>query len=134
MPLRLGTDLCDPNRIEKVLRRYGKKFVNKILTAEEQEYLEFGFNQRSFKPSLSHRLAARYAAKEAVAKALGTGIGKEVAFHDILILKKEGCGAPYIKLENNAVNVAEKLGINKWEISISHEKAMSVAIVIGYQD
>lgn len=132
--MRLGTDLCDPSRIEKVLRRYGKKFVTRILTAEEQELLEFGFNQRSFKPSLSHRIAARYAAKEAVAKALGTGIGKEVAFHDILILKKENCGAPYIKLTGNAVNVAEKLNINKWEISISHEKAMSVAIVIAYNE
>lgn len=134
MPLRLGTDLCDPSRIEKVLRRYGKKFLNKILTTEEQEYLDFGFNQRSFKPTLSHRLAARYAAKEAVAKALGTGIGKDVAFHDILILKKENCGAPYIKLDNKAVDIAEELGINKWEISISHEKAMSVAIVIGYKE
>ena len=113
--MRLGTDLCDPSRIEKVLRRYGKKFVTRILTAEEQELLEFGFNQRSFKPSLSHRIAARYAAKEAVAKALGTG-------------------APYIKLTGNAVNVAEKLNINKWEISISHEKAMSVAIVIAYNE
>ena len=134
MPLRLGTDLCDPNRIEKVIRRYGKKFVTRILTSEEQELLEYGFNQRSFKPSLSHRIAARYAAKEAVAKALGTGIGKDVSFHDILILKKENCGAPYIKLENNAVKVAEELGIKKWEISISHEKAMSVAVVIGYSD
>ena len=42
MGMRLGTDLCDPSRIEKVLRRYGKKFVTRILTAEEQELLEFG--------------------------------------------------------------------------------------------
>ena len=134
MLLKLGTDLCDPNRIEKVLRRYGKKFINKILSVEEQEYLDYGFNQRSFKPSLSHRIAARYAAKEAVAKTLGTGIGKEVAFHDILILKKDNCGAPYIKLVGNAINVAENIGIKHWEISISHEKAMSVAVVVAYGD
>ena len=91
-------------------------------------------NQKNLKPSINHRIAARYAAKEAVAKALGTGIGKEISFQDILILKYENSSAPYVKLINNAAKVAEKLGLNKWDISISHEKTMSIAVVIGYSE
>lgn len=132
MTIKIGTDLCDPKRIEKILRRYGKKFIARILTTEEQDYLEFGLNQKSLKPSINHRIAARYAAKEAVAKALGTGIGKEISFQDILILKYENSSAPYVKLINNAAKVAEKLGLSNWDISISHEKTMSIAVVIGY--
>ena len=132
MTIKIGTDLCDPKRIEKILRRYGKKFIARILTTEEQNYLEFDFNQKKLKPSINDRIAARYAAKEAVAKALGTGIGKEVSFQDILILKHENSSAPYIKLVNNAAKIAEGLGLNEWDISISHEKNMSIAVVIGY--
>lgn len=134
MIVKIGTDLCDPQRIEKILRRYGKKFISRILTLEEQDYLEYGLNQKNIKPSINHRIAARYAAKEAVAKALGTGIGKELGFQDILILKHENSSAPYIKLINNAAKVSQELGITKWDISISHEKAMSIAVVIGYSE
>jgi len=134
MFIKIATDLCDPKRIEKVLKRHGKKFIARILTPEEQEYLEYGLNQKGVKPSISHRVAARYAAKEAVAKALGTGIGKEISFQDILILKYKNSSAPYIKLVNNAAKLATDLGLTKWDISISHEKEMSVAVVIGYTE
>ncbi len=134
MIVKIGTDLCDPQRIEKILRRYGKKFISRILTLEEQDYLEYGLNQKNIKPSLNHRIAARYAAKEAVAKALGTGIGKEVSFQDILILKHENSSAPYIKLINNAAKISQELGLSRWDISISHEKAMSIAVVVAYSE
>ena len=131
MKVKIGTDLCDPARIEKVFRRYGKKFVTRILTQEEIEILEFGFNHKSFTPSLSHRLAARYAAKEAAVKVLGTGISEDVGFHDIQILKSPN-GAPQIKLLNKAKKIADEQGLASWEISISHEKKMSIAVVVAY--
>jgi holo-[acyl-carrier protein] synthase len=131
MHFQIGTDLCDPTRIEKIYRRYGKKFVTRILTTAELEMLEYGFNQRSFKPSFSQRLAARYAAKEAVSKVLGCGIGKEISFQDIEIMRHADSKAPIIKLSEKASKLAEEQKLSNWQISISHEKSMSIAVVIA---
>ncbi len=124
MNLRIGTDLCNPKRIATVYKRFGEKFLNRILTNKEKDYV------LSSKKLFLYRLAGRYAAKEAVAKLLGTGIAKQVSFRDIEILRDTN-DAPSIQLSAGALKRAEELGLKEWTISVSHEKTMVIAIVIA---
>ena len=120
--MKVGTDLCDPRRIEKTYEKYGEKFLDRVLTNSEKEYV------LSSKPHLISRLAVRYAAKEAVSKLLGTGIGKDVNFHEIEITKNEK-GVPGVKLSGAALRTSERLGLSEWSISLSHEESLVVAMV-----
>lgn len=113
----IGVDLCDPKRIEKVYRRFGKKFLKRIFTETEIKDLEKSLSKRfgSF-----HKIAGRFAAKEAIAKAYGTGIGKDLSFLDIEITHNKK-GAPQVKLKNSEKQVL---------VTISHEKKMAVAFAV----
>ncbi len=122
--MQIGVDLCDTERIEKILKKYGKKFLKRILS--EEEILAFDKNDKNFLP----RLASRFAAKEAIAKVLGTGIGAHLAFVDITILKNES-GAPFVKLNERATQLASSQNISEIKISLSHEKQMAIAFAVG---
>ncbi len=124
MTYRIGTDLCNPKRIAKVYKQFGEKFLDRILTPKEKEYVT------SSKKLFLYRLTGRYAAKEAVAKLLGTGIGKYVSFRDIEILR-DAKDAPSIELSSGALKRAEELGLKHWAVSVSHEESMVIAIVIA---
>ena len=91
--MRLGNDLCNPSRIEKIYKRFGAKFLQRLLTKEEIEDLLAQQSKKLF----IHRLAGRYAAKEAIAKLFGTGIGQELSFQDIQIIR-DLSGKPLVKL------------------------------------
>lgn len=121
--MRIGTDLCNPKRIEKTYQDFGEKFLDRVLTASEKEYV------LSSKHQMISRLAARYAAKEAVAKLLGVGIGEKVSFKDITISKNGD--APEVELSGTALELAQELGLKDFAISISHEDILVMATVIA---
>jgi len=118
----IGTDIVEVERVEKVLQRQGGKFVQRVLTATEQ--------QEFFR--LNHSvafLAKRFAAKEAVAKALGTGIGRGVSFQDINVGNNDK-GAPCIVLSGGAAEALNNLGATEVLISLADETNYAVAFAI----
>jgi len=119
--LRTGVDLIEIDRIREVARRHGRRYLDRIYTAAEL--------------AQSHQrveyFAGRFAAKEAVAKALGSGIG-EVGWKDIEVLGDEE-DAPVLNLSGPARRRAEDLGLTTWSVSISHstDHALAFAVAIG---
>lgn len=120
MILGVGTDIADVRRIEKIVRKHAEHFLERLLTP--REIAESGDN-------LSY-IAGRWAAKEALSKALGCGIGVKCAFTDIEILREPLSGRPVLSLSGAARQTAESLGVRKNFLSISHEKFYAVATVI----
>lgn len=121
--VKIGTDICQINRVKSAYKRFGKRFLERILTKNEIKYVT------SKKRNLINRLAGRFAAKEATSKVLGTGL-RGVYFKEIEILR-ELSGAPKIILHKRAKQKAKKLGLQNFEASISHEQDFAIAIVIG---
>ena len=120
--ISVGTDILKIDRIEAVVERLGEKFVQRILTqAEREEY------NASAQPA--RLLAKRFAAKEAVAKALGTGIGRGVSWQNIQ-LEHNADGAPLVKLSGGAQRVATERGATRVEISLSDEADYVVAFAV----
>jgi holo-[acyl-carrier protein] synthase len=118
MVLRTGVDLIEIARIEEVIARHGRHYLERIYTPAELE--QCGRRVES--------LAGRFAAKEAVAKALGGGIG-DVTWKEIEILGDEQ-NAPVLTLHSAALRKAEELGVKTWSVSISHSQSHSVAFVV----
>jgi len=109
----VGTDLLDASRIEAAYQRHGERLVKRFLTPAEQQV----WQQRG--QSINY-LAKRYAAKEALAKALGTGIAKGVGFQQLEVLNDEQ-GAPLVYLHEAAAERMESLGGRQAYISLSDE-------------
>ena len=119
MILRTGVDLIEIGRIEEVIARHGKRYLERVYTPAELEQL--GHEAES--------LAGRFAAKEAVAKALGSGIGA-VTWKDIEVLGDEE-NAPGLTLHGAAAQRANELGLTTWSVSISHSMSHAVAFVVA---
>lgn len=115
-------DICDPARIKKAVARHGERFLRHIFTQGEMDRCS-----RMADPNPSY--AARFAAKEAVMKVLGKGIGK-VSFTEIDISADEE-GRPVVTLSGKAEKIALELGIASLDVSLSHEKGMAVAFAAG---
>ena len=118
MNLRTGVDLIEISRIEEVVARHGKHYLERIYTPAELE--QCGKRAES--------LAGRFAAKEAVAKALGCGIG-DITWKEIEVLGDEQ-NAPMLTLHGTAEQLAKKMGLTTWSVSISHSQSHSVAMVV----
>jgi len=123
MIIGVGTDIVDVERIEKVFNKQGQTFANRLLS--ENELSDFA-NQ--LYPA--RFLAKRWALKEAVSKALGTGIAHGVRFKDMTVAHKES-GQPYLVLEGSTLDKSNELQITNWSISISDEKHHTVAFVVA---
>ena len=119
MKLATGVDLIEIARMEEVIARHGKRYLERIYTPAELE--QCGKRVES--------LAGRFAAKEAVVKALGSGIG-EVSWKDIEILGDE-LNAPVLKLYGMAEQKAKEKGLSTWSVSISHSQSHCVAFVVA---
>ena len=117
--LRVGVDLMEVPRIAHAMERYGEKFYSRFFTENERKLCE----------GQPMRLAARFAAKEATAKALGTGIG-DVRWVEIEIDGDER-GRPILKLHGNAARIAAELGLTTWEVSLSHTHDHAIAFVVA---
>lgn len=113
----LGTDICSVARIRHVWACQGS-FCDRICTPEEVAYVG----------QSAERLAARFAAKEAGLKALGTGIGP-LGWHD-LVIDRDLAGRPVLRLSERARKIAHSLGAETWHVSLSHEKDYATAVVI----
>lgn len=118
----IGTDIVKVSRIKRLLEKHGERFVQRILHQNELEI----FHQR--KTSKSY-LAKRFAAKEALAKALGTGIAKGISFEEIEVINNEE-GKPELILHGTASEIAKQIGVEKLFISLSDEKKYAIAYVI----
>ncbi len=122
MILGSGIDIVAIARIERMFERYGERFLRRLLTPAEQAAA-----LRLANPI--PRLAGRFAAKEAVMKALGTGWGAGVNFTQIEVVNDD-TGAPTVRLHGAARRRCEALGGRRWHLSISHEREMAVAQAI----
>ena len=114
-----GIDIIEIGRIERALDRWGERFLHRVYTESELRLCRQ-------KPS---RLATRFAGKEAVMKALGTG-ARGISWREIEILA-EPSGKPSVHLYGKAQNEAEGLGLDKLAISLSHSKEYAIALVVG---
>jgi holo-[acyl-carrier protein] synthase len=119
MHLQTGVDLIELERISNVIQRHGARFLKRVFTPDE--LAEFGQNVAS--------LAVRFAAKEATAKALRTGIG-DVGWQEIEILRGPA-RQPRLILHGRAANLAEELDLETWSLSLSHTKTHAIALVVA---
>ena len=117
--LAVGADLVEICRIASLVERYGERFTHRVFTDRELA----GCSGRT------HSLAARWAAKEAVAKALGTGIGR-VAFQDVEVIQ-DGAGRPHLHLRGAAAELAAELGLTRWGLSLAHDGGLALAFVVA---
>ena len=116
----IGVDVVELERIRNLCARYSEHFATRIFTAKEQEL---------FKPEPDiARIAARFAVKEAVSKALGTGIG-QIGWQDIETTNAS-TGMPCVELRDKAAALAAAKGVQQVHCSISHERTVAVAMVI----
>ena len=121
MTIAIGTDIVEIQRIASALERQGDKFVQRILTESEIAEYQARGNSVAF-------LAKRFAAKEAIAKALGTGIGRGISFQH-MIVSNNSEGAPQVELQANAAERLKQLGGTNVLLSLSDEKNYALAYV-----
>lgn len=119
-----GIDLVEVARIERMLDEHGEQFLQRCFTQGERE---------AGKPELRRRcehLAARFAAKEAAMKALGTGLAGGISWTEIEVVRLAS-GAPELRVTGRAAEVAAARGIRRWHVTLSHTETMAVASVIA---
>jgi holo-[acyl-carrier protein] synthase len=119
MVFGIGIDVVDNNRISDSIRRHGQRFVDRVFHASEIDYC------RSMQNPAPH-FAARFAAKEAVSKAFGTGFAHNVSWRDIEISRKP-TGEPFVILHGGAAALADQLRIRSVLVSLSHTENYAVA-------
>ncbi|BAJ64541.1 holo-ACP synthase [Anaerolinea thermophila] len=119
MILRTGVDIVEIQRLEQVNPAIRERFIRRVFTPLEIELARGSYAS----------LAGRFAAKEAVSKALGTGIGP-VSWQDIEI-RRDASGAPVLYLHGRAAEVARLLGLTTWSVSISHGRTHAVAMAVA---
>lgn len=126
--LGIGTDIIECLRIAQMIERHGELFIRRVYTDHEIAYC-------STKKSATQHYAGRWAAKEAVLKALGTGWRRGISWRDIEV-RNQASGAPTIALRGGAREVFEESGIRNMHISISHcrSHATAYAIAEGLED
>ncbi len=117
--LATGVDMIEIARIERGVNRHGERFLNRFFTQQEQVYCDGRFDS----------LAGRFAVKEAVAKALGTGIG-DVSWQEIEIVNDER-GRPELVLHSQAKALAAACGLTKWAISLSHTDTHAIGFAVA---
>lgn len=122
MILGLGTDLVEVARISKSIAAYGDKFTRRVFTEGERIYSESKANS-------AERYAARFAAKEAVMKALGTGWGGGVSWTQIEVVNN-GEGRPALLLHDAAGAIAGRMGVKRTWLSLTHTSGMASAVVV----
>ena len=119
MKITVGVDIVEIDRIASAVERWGERFLNRVYTEGELAYCQ----------GRAERLAARFAAKEAVMKALGTGL-RGVGWRDVEVVRPRG-QAPTIALHGRAVERAQALDFQQLAVSLSHSRAYAVASVVG---
>ena len=124
--LGIGTDITECLRIAQMIERHAEYFIDRVYTPEEIRYC------RNRKQATQH-FTGRWAAKEAVLKALGTGWRRGISWHDVEVCNEPG-GRPVIVLRGGAREVARELGITRVHISISHCRSHAIAYAVAVGD
>jgi holo-[acyl-carrier protein] synthase len=122
----IGIDVVEVERIAAALERHGKAFLARVFTADERAYCE-----TRNRPAIHY--AARFAAKEAAAKALGTGIGAHAGLQDLEVVHAAG-GSPELRLAGPAREFATRHGITRILISLSHSHHHAAANAVAVCD
>ncbi len=117
-----GVDLCEVDRIRKSIERFGQRFVERVYTAKEIAYVERKANKYE-------RYAARFAAKEAGMKAIGTGWRGGITWHDFEVTNLPS-GRPTLAFHGVAAKVAERLGVKQAALSMTHTREMAMAMLV----
>jgi holo-[acyl-carrier protein] synthase len=121
LPIAVGVDLVERTRLLRTYARFGERFLRRVFTPTELE-------QAAWRPE---RLVGRFAAKEACAKALGTGV-IGVAWREMEVLRLPG-GKPALRLSGRAAERAALLGLTAFDVSIADTHHQAVAVVVGVQ-
>ena len=119
VPLSVGVDIVEIARIERALQRWGERFLERVYTPAEVAYCRGRVSE----------LAARFAAKEAISKALGTGL-RGIDWREMEILPDER-GKPLVTLHGRARQRAEALGLTHFAVSLSHSREYAIALVVA---
>lgn len=129
MVVSVGVDIVEVERIRKALEdpRIGTRFRDRVFTEKEVQYCE------KKRRGSYESYAGRFAAKEAVMKALGTGWGAKVRWLDIEVVRA-GSGKPEILLHDKTAELAQQLGIRRWSLSISHTSRHGLAYVVAQDE
>src|SRR5690242_14692953 len=122
MILGTGIDICDVPRIAGSILRFGDRFLNRVFTSAEIQYCQS-------KKNSAERFAARFAAKEAAMKVLGTGASCGVTWTSIEVAHAPG-GRPTLRLHGTTADLAEQLGVKRISLSVTHSENSAIAIVI----
>jgi holo-[acyl-carrier protein] synthase len=117
-----GIDLVEIERIRQSHERYGYRFLNRVYTSAEQAYC-------LRKRNAAESLAARFAAKEAAAKALGTGISRGVNWLEIEVIREPG-GRPSLRFSGRAAEISGHLGVVHAALSLTHTDSLAMASVV----
>ena len=124
-PVLLGVDLAEVSRIENMIDAHADRFLERCFTERERAYCDANPKRRA------EHYAARFAAKEAVLKALGTGWSEGIAWTDVEIVRPPD-GAPTVELHHAALRTAEELGVTGWRLSMTHAAGLAVANAIAW--
>ncbi len=122
-----GIDLVENSRIAAMLDHHGDRFTERCFTVTERSYADHGQRRRA------ERYAVRFAAKEAVLKALGTGWSDGIAWTDMEILRLPS-GEPRLLLTGRAAEIARGMGVTRWWLSMSHTDSHSIASAIAWSE
>src|SRR5882672_6737015 len=117
-----GVDIAEVDRIEATLARFGDRFLKRVFTPAEVRYCVG-------KPNTGQRLAARFAAKEAGMKAIGTGLRHGITWRDVEVLRLPG-QRPVLRFNGKAAEFAARLGCKRTHLSLSHTADQAIAHVI----
>ena len=117
-----GVDIAEVTRIRAAMERFGERFLKRVFTPEEVRYC-LG------KTNTAERLAARFAAKEAGMKAIGTGLRFGITWHDVEVVRLPG-QRPILKFSGKAAEFAARLGCKRTHLSLSHTADQAIAHVI----
>jgi holo-[acyl-carrier protein] synthase len=123
MVIGIGTDLMEIVRIEESIKRYGERFLERVFTPGEIAYC------RMKKMNSAESFAARFAAKEAGAKALGTGIARGVSWQEIEVRRKPG-ERPTLHWSGRAAERAQAMGVTRTALSLTHSRSVAMAVVV----
>ncbi len=119
MKLKTGIDLIEIPRLRAALERFGERFLERIFTDHEIADCR----------GRPEALAACFAAKEAASKALGTGIGP-IGWREVEV-RHHPSGEPYLTLYGRAADIAARLGLTAWSVSLTHSREMAAAVVVA---
>jgi holo-[acyl-carrier protein] synthase len=121
--LGCGVDLVEIAEMGDTLARWSGRFKNRVFLPQEQEYCES-------KPAAARHYAGRFAVKEAVAKAFGTGVGADLGWLDMEVVRDPQTGAPSVRLSGKGLRLARARGVQQILVSLAHTRHYAVAQVI----